>query len=111
MAYAAARFANALLAALSGQPNVVECTMTALEKPDVAFFSEPHLLGGICNPECTVIKQLKNDQTVTILKSEKGCALVAIDTEKYTDAAHNMLDSGKFIKLNSNPTQLVCRDS
>ncbi|KAL7676184.1 hypothetical protein ACOME3_002442 [Neoechinorhynchus agilis] len=45
MAYAAARFANALLAALSGQPNVVECTMTASERPDVAFFSEPHLLG------------------------------------------------------------------
>ncbi|CAH0545916.1 unnamed protein product [Brassicogethes aeneus] len=45
MAYAAARFANALMRGLSGEENVMECSYVATDCGEASYFSTPLVLG------------------------------------------------------------------
>ena len=54
-----------------------------------------------------VIKGLSANESIVILKQDKGRGVVIVDKSLYVEKANLLLDSNKFKKLNEDPTPRI----
>ena len=54
---------------------------------------------------------LKEDKEITILKADKGRAIVSLNKEDYIKKYNDHLDNGPYIKLQQDPTERIKREA
>ena len=55
----------------------------------------------------TIIDRLSKNQSICIMKQDKGCCVVFMDSSKYTKKCLNILETEQFTKLRHDPTKSI----
>ena len=55
----------------------------------------------------TIIDRLSKNQSICIMKQDKGCGVVVMDSSKYTEKCLNILETKQLTKLRHDPTKSI----
>ena len=54
-----------------------------------------------------IIDRLSKNQSICIMKQDKGCGVVVMDSSKYTEKCLNIFQTEQFTKLRHEPTKSI----
>ena len=54
-----------------------------------------------------IIRNLSNNEKIKVLKQDKGCGVVIMDSSQYMNKCLNILNKYSFIKLTDDPTKSI----